>query len=112
MERQIVTTAHGEISFHGKLREPSLQERRAVAHFLQLRGHAAVRVLAAQLRIECTSKMANQDDALQLVHANEEIELFACGLREVAAFAAGKQPSGAAGDSPAVVTRDEQAAVA
>src|SRR2546426_10829174 len=103
MERETFTALYGEVGFDLELREPGAQRRADRAEVVQLGGNAVVRGLVEHLSIKRTPVMGNEYDPLQLMDLDQEIQLRACHLVEVAPRLARHQPGRPSGNGPAVV---------
>src|SRR5262249_2489143 len=67
---------------------------------------------AEQFGVVGTPAMGDEHNTAQLVGADQKVELFPNAPTETVAGVARQQANGAAGDGPAIVARDQQAAVA
>src|SRR5437899_2034901 len=80
VEGETVFDAHGEVAFDLDAGEPAAEGAGGGAEVFFLGGEAAVRVDAEELAVEGAAVVADQDDPLELVRADEEAEMRAGGV--------------------------------
>jgi hypothetical protein len=112
VERQPTPPPHGKVTLHPHPGIPTTEQNRRGPDVRDLHRQTFLWGQLQSMAISRTAEVGDEDEALQLVGAHEEIELSASRLRQARRAVARHQPGRPAGDGPAVVARDLQVPVA
>ncbi len=99
----------GEVGFDFDVREPEAEAVGGGVDVGELGVEGVVKLLVEEFLVEGAGGVGDEDDALEVVDADEEVELGAGGVVEVLGGGrGGVEPGRAAGDGEAVVAGDAE----